>query len=277
MNSRVPQIIQVIDHDLALKPMVTTGDHFQKPPICPKPSPYNGVHCIPWYPMIPFCYDISMIASIYPMNVPWKISPSHESKRPKNLTWFRPRKLASQVLESALPWWRVLDVTLGRGKRYSDGSSAKKHGGFMGFHGNIMGISWDYHGIYHVFGERLLKNGCNHGEFTPISWDITFKLWWYIHLWLQMDITMGSWAPIGRDTHTNMYIYTHIYIYIHIHIHIYIHIYIYVYITPIVGKAPENEVIKNMMLLGDESFFGELSNKHGNVFKNKGGDSFTLG
>ena len=51
-----------------------------------------------------------------------------------------------------------------------------------------------------------------------------------------MDITMGSWAPIGRDTHTNMYIY------------------IYVYITPIVGEAPENEVIKNMMLLGDESF-----------------------
>jgi len=32
------------------------------------------------------------------------------------------------------------------------------------------------------------------------------------------------------------------------------YIYIYVYITPIVGEAPENEVIKNMMLLGDESF-----------------------
>jgi hypothetical protein len=70
-----------------------------------------------------------------------------------------------------------LDVTLGRGKSYSDGSSAKKHGGFMGFHGIIMGISWDYHGIYPVFGGRLLKDGCNHGEFTPISWDITFKLW----------------------------------------------------------------------------------------------------
>ena len=86
----------------------------------------------------------------------------------------------------------------------------------------------------------------------------------------------GKLSP-NRSGHTHEYVYIYTHIFIHIDRHIYIYIYIYVYITPIVGKAPENEVIKNMMLLGDESFFGELSNKHGNVFKNKGGDSFTLG